>query len=103
MSGVWGEMPFLHKSQTPSSYADQLAKGNSAVTLSPSPLSGVGCDTSAGSERTVTCLQEKSPKDLLLEAAKLRTFDFMPEPFTPVVDDFMEHSLLPKPLHEVGY
>ena len=87
MSGVWGEMPFLHKSKSPATYAVRLAEK-------------LGCETT-DTATMVTCLRSKSSKDLLTQAATFRTFAFLPEPFTPVVDDFMEHPVLPQPLHNV--
>jgi carboxylesterase type B len=89
MSGVWGEVPVLHKSEAPATYATKLA-------------AGLGCDTSEGSETSIAdCLRTKSPKDILTQAATFRTFSAWPEPFTPTVDGYMENPMLPQPLHKV--
>ena len=89
MSGVWGEIPFLHKSKKPSAYALELANK-------------VGCDVSPDlSSDIAKCLRSKSPELLIREAAGMRLFSFVPEPFTPTWDGYMEAPLLPQPLHEV--
>jgi len=88
MSGVWGEEPFLHKSKKPSEYGSILA-------------AGVGCGDHQSTEDMIKCLRNKHPKDIIEEARKFRTFDFIPEPFTPTVDDYMPHPVLPQPLHQV--
>jgi len=88
MSGVWGEMPFLHKSQPAPTYANQLA-------------AKLGCDTSLDTAAIADCLRHKKPKDLLTQAATFRIFNFLPEPFTPSVDDYMPYPILAKPLHQL--
>jgi len=88
MSGVWGEMPFLHKSKKPTEYTAMLA-------------SGLGCDEGKSSLETIKCLQQKHPKEILEQASKFRSFDLLPEPFTPSVDNYMQNPILPQPLHQV--
>jgi len=88
MSGVWGEAPFLHKSKKPAEYTAMMA-------------AGLGCAEGTTSLETIKCLQQKHPKQILEEAGKFRTFEFLPEPFTPSVDSYMDNPVLPQPLHEV--
>eukprot|EP00092_Neocalanus_flemingeri_P012684 GFUD01013668.1.p1 GENE.GFUD01013668.1~~GFUD01013668.1.p1 ORF type:complete len:641 (+),score=136.04 GFUD01013668.1:337-2259(+) len=88
MSGVWGEVPFLHKSKKPTEYTDMLA-------------TQLGCDVDKSSLDIIQCLQQKSPKEILEQASSFRTFNFLPEPFTPSVDDYMPNPILPMPLHQV--
>ena len=88
MSGVWGESSFLHMSKPPYEYTKILAKN-------------LGCKDHQASQDILKCLQEKSPNKILEEASKFAVFDFMPEPFKPVVDSWMKEPMLPHPLHEV--
>ena len=88
MSGVWGESPFLHTSKHPSEYTKVLAEI-------------LDCKDHQDSQGLVKCLQDKSAKEILDEASKFAVFDFMPEPFKPVVDTWMKQPFLPQPLHEV--
>jgi len=89
MSGVWGEIPFLHKSKKPSAYALDLA-------------TKVGCNVSPDLSSDIAgCLRSKSPEQLIKQAAASRLFSFLPEPFTPTWDGYMEAPVLPEPLHEV--
>ena len=88
MSGVWGEAPFLHKSKKPAEYTAMMA-------------AGLGCAEGTTSLETIKCLQQKHPKQILEEAGKFRAFEFLPEPFTPSVDSYMDNPVLPQPLHEV--
>ena len=87
MSGVWAEVPFLHMSKPPQHYTNILAQN-------------LGCDQLDSGER-VACLQSKSPKDLIKEGQKFLVFDYMPQPFKPVVDSWMPNPVLPQALHEV--
>ena len=88
MSGVWAEAPFLHTSKHPAQYAQMLA-------------SELGCDASGSSKEIVQCLQKKGPKDIIEMGSKFAEFDFIPEPFKPVVDSWNPSPILPDPLHEV--
>jgi len=88
MSGVWGEMPFLHKSKKPAEYTAMLA-------------ASLGCDGGKSSLDTIKCLQQKHPKDILEQASKFRTVGLIPEPFTPTVDNYMQNPVLPQHLHQV--
>jgi len=88
MSGVWGEMPLVHKSKKPTDYTKKLA-------------TGLGCDVDKSSLHIIKCLQQKNVKEILEQAKSFRTFDFLPEPFSPVVDDYMRNPILPMPLHQV--
>ena len=87
MSGVWGETPSLHLSKPASTYATSLA-------------TSIQCET-LDSITMVDCLRNKSAKNILTKAAALRTFSFLPEPFKPSVDGYMEHPVLPQPLYQV--
>lgn len=87
MSGVWGEVPFLHMSKPPQHYSNILAEN-------------LGCPQS-DSDGRVSCLQSKSPEDLIKEGQKFLLFDYMPQPFKPVVDSWMPNPVLPQALHEV--
>ena len=88
MSGVWGEAPGLHLSRPPAHYARTLG-------------AALGC-TEARSAALVACLQAAAPGQLLEAAAQLREFDFLPEPFKPVVDSWMGGAaVVPAALHEV--
>ena len=61
----------------------------------------LGC-TEARSAALVACLQAAAPAQLLEAAAQLREFDFLPEPFKPVVDSWMgAAAVVPAALHEV--
>ena len=88
MSGVWGEAPLLHSSNPPASYAKLLA-------------SELGCDATGNGEDIVKCLEGKDQKDITETGAKFAEFDFIPEPFKPVVDSWNPSPVLPHPLHEV--
>ena len=88
MSGVWAEAPLLHSSKPPASYAKLLA-------------SELGCDATGNSEEIVKCLEGKDQKDITETGAKFAEFDFIPEPFKPVVDSWNPSPVLPHPLHEV--
>ena len=87
MSGIWGEAPFLHMSKPAAEYGKMLAEK-------------LGC-SDPDTNTMVTCLQSKHPKDILEEGTKFAKFDYVPEPFIPVVDSYMQEPVLPKPLHEV--
>ena len=87
MSGVWAEAPFLHLSKPAKSYSKKLA-------------SALGCDQEESAEM-ISCLQSKSPESITKEALNFLTFDFLPQPFKPVVDSWMPDPVLPDPLHQV--
>ena len=87
MSGIWGEMPFLHMSKPPAQYARILAKD-------------LGC-TEEESHLLVKCLQSKDPKKIVELSQKFATFDHIPEPFIPVVDNWSAEPVLPQPLDQV--
>ena len=88
MSGVLGEAPFLHSSKSPASYAKLLA-------------SELGCDATGKSEDIVNCLVSKDQKEITETGSKFSEFDFIPEPFKPVVDSWNPSPVLPHALHEV--
>ena len=88
MSGVLGEAPFLYSSKPPASYAKLLA-------------SELGCDATGNSEDIVNCLVSKDQKDITETGSKFSEFDFIPEPFKPVLDSWNPSPVLPNALHEV--
>ena len=88
MSGVWGEAPFLHLSRPPAHYSRALA-------------ARLGCQDLEDTKLLLTCLRSKDAKQIVTESQHFATFDFIPEPFIPVVDDWAETPFLPVPLHEV--
>ena len=88
MSGVWAETPFLHTSKHPSEYCRALADW-------------LGCPDLQNSGELVKCLRSKPAKDIVETSRSFPLFDFVPEPFIPVVDDWMETPVLPTPLHQV--
>ena len=87
-SGVWGEAPFLHMSRQPAEYCRALA-------------ARLDCPDLQDTTQLVSCLRSKPAKDIVMESQHFAIFDFLPEPFIPVVDDWMETPVLPAPLHEV--
>jgi len=86
-SGIWGEMPFLHNSKHPAEYGKSLARD-------------LGCSDD-DSELLVKCLQSKDPKKIIEHSQKFATFDHIPEPFIPVVDNWLNEPVLPQPLDQV--
>ena len=88
MSGVWAETPFLHVSKHPSEYGRALGDW-------------LGCQDLEDTKLLVSCLQSKPAKDIVETSKSFPLFDFVPEPFIPVVDDWMETPVLPAPLDQV--
>lgn len=88
MSGVFGDHALLHHSKPPQAYAKILADQ-------------VGCEGINDSKLLVDCLRKVDAELLVQKAKMFKIFQWLPEPFTPVMDSFMAEPVVLGPPAEV--
>ncbi|XP_023336019.1 putative inactive carboxylesterase 4 [Eurytemora carolleeae] len=88
MSGTFGFMnPLIHSSRPIQHYTSIMA-------------AELSCDITGSAQSTVSCLRNKTAEDIIRKANLFVRYNFLNNPFKPVVDADLPDPVLPHPLHD---